>query len=110
MPYTYELPNMTEGIDEALVDTVSAVPVFTPLLLLFIFLIVLIGGAVKQKFRTGTADVPMWMTLASIVTLIISLILTLRSGLIQGEVVAIVIAMTILSGAWLFFDRNRNEI
>ena len=106
----YEVPTSTSGIDNILVDTVNAVPSFTPLLLLFIFLVILIGGATKQKRRIGTADIPMWMTLASVCTLMIALPLTLTTGLISLTTLVIVVTITITSGIWFFLDRNRNEI
>lgn len=106
----YDVPNMSNGIDELLVGTVTEVSSFTPMFLLFVFLTVLIGGAVNQKRRSGTVDLPMWSVMASISTLVVSLILTLKSGLIQMEVLSIVVVITIFSGMWLFFDRNRNEI
>lgn len=106
----YDIPNMSSGIDDALVDTVSAVPSFPPLLLLFVFLTVLIGGSISQKRRLGSADVPMWATLSSIITLMISLIMTLEEGMIDPSVVSIVVVITMLSGFWFFFDRNRNEV
>jgi len=106
----YTQPNLTGGIDNAILDVVTEVPSLTPLLLLFVFLVVFIGGMVRQKRRLGTADVPMWATIASISTIMISLPLTLTTGLIQLEVLAIVVVITIFSGLWLFLSRNRNEI
>jgi len=93
-----------------MVETVSGVPSFIPALLVFIFLVVLIGGTINQKRRTGTIDMPMWTAIASLVTFVTSLILSLSAGLIQIETISIVIAITILSGFWLAFDRNRNEV
>lgn len=106
----YEAPNMTEGIDDAILDIVTAVPSFIPMFLVFIFGIVLIGGIISQRRKIGTADFPMWTTLASISTLIVTLPLTLLEGLIQVQVLSIVVIVTIFSGFWLFLDRNRNEI
>ena len=68
------------------------------------------GGSINQKRRTGTADMPMWATMAGIGTLLVSLPLTLRTGIINGGTLAIVVVITIFSGLWLFLDRNRNEI
>jgi hypothetical protein len=106
----YTAPNLTTGIDDAIIDTAAAVPAFTPMLLLFIFGVILIGGIVSQKRRLGTADVPMWATLASIGTLMVALPLTLTTGLIQTSTLSIVVVLTLFSGFWLFFDRNRNEV
>lgn len=106
----YDMPNMSNGIDDALIGTVSTVPVFTPMLLVFVFMIVLIGGSLSQRRKVGTTDMPMWVTIASISTMMVAMPMTLVAGLIQIEVLSIVVVITIFSGVWLFFDRNRNEI
>ena len=106
----YTPPNLSTGIDEAIVGTVEAVPSFTPMFLLFIFGIVFIGGIVSQKRRTGVADMPMWATISSLATMMITLPLTLTSGLIQLDILVIVVVITILSGLWLFLSRNRYEV
>ena len=111
---TYALPNLTTGatggIDEALVDVVTAVPSFIPMTLVFVYLTILLGGVVRQKRRFGTADIPMWATIAGLGTLTVTLLLSLKEGLMQPYVLSIVAVLTIFSGIWLFFDRNRNEI
>jgi uncharacterized membrane protein YgdD (TMEM256/DUF423 family) len=106
----YTPPNMTSGIDDALVGTAGEVYAFTPSLCLFIFLVVLLGGSIAQKRRIGSADVPMWMTYASLSTLMVALIMTLTTGLIQLGTLSVIVGITIFSGVWLYLDRNRNEI
>ena len=106
----YNIPNMTTGIDDAIVGTIAEVPVFTPMFLLFIFLAIGLGGSIKQWLRSGSADLPMWSTIASIVLLVVSLIMTLKEGMIDGKVLGIVVAITCASGFWFFFDRNKNEV
>jgi len=105
----YTPPNLTAGIDDAIVTTVAAVPEFMIMFLVFIFGTVLIGGALSQKRREGTADLPMWTTLASLSTLLITMPLTLTTGIIQLEVLSVVVVITIFSGLWLFLDRGKNE-
>ena len=106
----YTAPNLTSGIDDAIVGTVTAVPIFTPMFLIFIFGIVLMGGIVSQKRRTGSADIPMWATIASLSTFMIALALTLKEGLIDLNILVVVVVVTIFSGFWLFTSRTRNEI
>lgn len=102
----YDLPNLTTGFDEAIVGTVTAVPIFTPMFLFFVFGVVFLGGLVSQKNRTGSSDATLWATIASMATLMISLVLTLTVGLIQLEILAVVVVVTIMSAAWLFFDKK----
>jgi len=106
----YDTPNLTSGIDDALIDVIGEVGVFVPMLLLFVFGIVFIGGMNSQKRRVGYVDTPMWAVLSSLSTLLVALGLSLVSGGIQLQVLAIVVAITVGSGIWFFLDRSRNEI
>jgi len=109
MAYIYELPNAT-GIDSTLVQTISSVPEFTPLFLVFIFFIVLLGGSARQKARTGSADFPMWSVVASMSTLMIALLMSTITGIIQLDWLIIVVLITILSGLWLFISHRQSEV
>lgn len=109
MSYLYNFPNATTGIDDALVQTASEVNVFVPMVLVFIFAVVFIGGITTQRRTTGRGDAPMWALLGSVTTLLLALVMTLVQGLIQVQVLAIVGAVTILSGLWFFMDKNRYE-
>ena len=106
----YELPNMSGGIDDALIGTASAVPAFTPMLLIFVFATVLLGGILSQKRRMGVVDFPLWTTIASLSTFMTALPLTLATGLIDLTTLSIVVAITIFSGIWFFTSHNRNEV
>ena len=106
----YDAPNLSAGIDDALITTQASVPIFIPMFLLFVFCVIFIGGIVNQKRRTGSSDVPMWATMASMGTLLVSLVLTLREGLIQIQVLSVIVVITIFSALWLFLNHNRNEV
>ena len=106
----YTAPNMSSGFDDALVGVVTAVPSFIPAFLFFVFGVIFLGGTIAQKKRLGSADMPMWAANASLITMVVSLLLSLRQGLMSIQVLGVVITITIASGVWLFFDRNRNEI
>ena len=110
MPYLYDLPNATSGIDAILVQTINIFPAFTPLLLLFVFFVVFLGGIGRQKQRTGTADYPVWSVIASLSMLMVSLILSISAGYIRLDWLVIVVVITIFSGVWLFLDRRAGEI
>ena len=110
----YAIPNLTGGIDTAIVDTVKTVPIFAPMLLVFVFGIVFIGGIVSQKRRTGTADAPMWGAVAGLATFLVALPLTLTEGLLPETALfsplVLVTVITIIIAFWLFTSRNRNEV
>jgi|TARA_R100000789_G_scaffold2111_2_gene5655 hypothetical protein len=103
-------PNLTGGMDDAIIGTAMAVPIFIPMFLLFVFFVILIGGAIAQNKRIGRMDIPMWATIGALSTLVITLPLTKVEGMIQLETLSIVVVITIMCGFWLFFDRNRNEV
>jgi uncharacterized membrane protein YhdT len=106
----YNLPNQTRGMDETLVEVIATVGAFIPGLLLFVFGFILITGLFAQKKRTGYADMPMWLTMASFSTLLVTLILTMKEGLVNLTTLGIVISITLFSGLWLFLSRGRGEI
>ncbi len=110
MAYLYNLPNSTTGLDDILVQTTTAIPGIIPLLLVFTFFIVFLGGISRQKARLGTADYPLWSVAASLSMFMVSLILTLYSGLMNLAWLVIVVVITIFSGIWLFLDRKVSEI
>jgi len=106
----YTLPNSTAGADDILVDTISAVPGFAPLLLAFVFFIVFLGGISRQKARSGTADYPMWSVTASLSTFLVALIMSLVEGLIRLDWLIIIAVITIFCGVWLFLDKRGGEV
>lgn len=106
----YTLPNATGGLDEIVVDTIAAVPSFTPLILAMTFFVVWLGGMARQKLRTGTADYAMWCVVASLMTLMIALIMTMITGIISLEWLSVVVTLVIFAGVWLFLDRRQSEI
>ena len=107
--YIYTPPNLTGGIDDAFLDVVTEVPAFIPSFLFFIWFVIFLGGSMSQKRKLGSADMPMWATIASMGTLLVTLPLTLLAGLISLNYLSIIVVVTIFSGLWLFLDRNRNE-
>ena len=106
----YNIPNMTGGIDETLVEIAATVPQLIYGLLIFVFGFVLLSGSSAQRNRVGYSDYPLWVLMASISCLMISLILTLTEGLISLEILGLVTGVTILSGLWFFLSRGRGEI
>ena len=106
----YPQPNLTGGVDETFVEIASAVPSFVVGILMFVWGVIFISGSATQKRRSGYADLPMWSTMASISTLLISLLFTLKSGIITLEVLGIVVAITIFSAIWLFLSKGRGEV
>lgn len=110
LDYLYELPNATSGMDSIVVQTVTAVPGFIPLLLLFVFFVVFLGGISRQKARTGTSDYAMWAVVASLSTFMVTLIMTLIEGLIRLDWLVIIVVITIFSVVWLFLDKKQSEV
>lgn len=107
---SYTPPNLTTGIDDILVQTIGQVPTFVPMLLIFVFGIIFLGGITSQKRRLGTADVPMWTVMASMGALLVALPMTMIEGFMPLEILSVVVIVTLFSGLWLFLNRNRNEI
>lgn len=106
----YDLPNSTTGLDSILVQTITAVPSFTPLLLAFVFFLIFLGGISRQKIKTGSADYSMWSVVASLGTFMIAIIMTMIEGIIRLDWFIVVVVITIFSGIWFFLDRKQSEI
>lgn len=106
----YTLPNSTTSLDTIATQTQAQVPAFVPLMLVFTFFVVFLGGISRQKAKRGTADYPMWAVVAGIATLLVALIQTTITGLISLEALVIVVVVTFFSGVWLFLDRRASEI
>ena len=110
MAYLYELPNATSGLDAIMVQTLNIFPALTPLILLFVFLVIFLGGITRQKLRSGTSDYPAWAMVASLATLIPALLFSVQAGFIRLDWLVIVITLNILSAIWFFFDRKYTEV
>jgi len=106
----YELPNATSSLDNMLVQAIAASPSFTPLLLVFAFFVVFLGGSGRQLARNGTADYSMWSVIASLSIFMISLIMSTITGIIRLDWLVIVVVVTIFSGVWFFLDRKPSEV
>lgn len=106
----YTFPNQTSGLDAIVIGVIDSVPSLIPLLLVFVYFLVFLGGVGQQKARTGTADYPIWSVIASIAVFMITLILSVSAGFINLDWLVIVIGVTILSGVWLFLDRKQSEV
>ena len=111
LAYLYELPNATTGID-AIINQMTTGSFFwlVPMILLFTFVVVFIGGITRQTIRTGTADYSAWAIMASIATLLPALLFSISSGFIRIDWLVIVIALNIMSSIWFFMDRKASEI
>jgi len=110
MAYLYDLPNATSGIDAIMIQTIDTFPWLGAMMLMFIFLVVLLGGITRQKARTGTADYSAWAIIASLATLLPALFMSVSAGFIQLDWLIVVVALNILSAIWFFFDRKPSEI
>ncbi len=110
LAYLYDLPNSTEGLDAIAVQTVSAVPSLTPLILVFVFFVVFLGGISRQNLRSGSADYPMWAVTASLATFLVTILMTVIEGLINLNILIIVTVITIFSAVWLFLDKRAGEV
>lgn len=108
MAYIYTFPNATTP-DAIAVQLSSQVTGLFPFLFLFVWMIVFLGGTVRQKSRVGTADYPMWSVVASLSTFIVACLLSVVSGFISLSVFAIILVINFFCGAWLFLDRRISE-
>jgi len=113
MAYLYDLPNATSGIDGILLQMTgesSSFSFLVPMFLFFTFMVVFIGGIMRQRTRIGTSDYSVWAVLASIATLLVALLFSISAGYISVDVLVICVTLTIGSGIWFFLDRKGSEL
>jgi len=110
MTYLYDLPNATSGIDAVIIQTINVFPFFSPMILMFVFLVVFLGGTTRQKIRSGTADYSAWAIIASVATLLPALLFSVSTGFIRADWLIIVVGLNILCAVWFFIDRKPSEI
>lgn len=109
MAYVYDQPTLNGGLDETLYEVVQTVPSFIIGLLMFVWGFVFISGMATQKRSSGFADTQMWAVMASISTLLVTLMLSIKPGLINLETFGIVVALNVFAGLWLFLSKGRGE-
>lgn len=105
----YTLPNATGGADAMLIGIATAVPQVIPAMLFLIWCVVFFGGSATQQARAGYSDFASWSFVASILTSFVTLIFSLKEGLMNSTIFSFVISLTILCGVWFFFSRGRLE-
>lgn len=108
--YLFAQPNLTSGIDDALISTTNSVPMFPVMILVFVFVLVFIGGSNNEKRRKGFADYPFWAALSGLSTFMIALLMTMGDGMINLTTLGIVTAITILCGVWFLMSSQKGEI
>jgi uncharacterized membrane protein YhdT len=105
----YNITTNTDGVDATLVAVATQVPEFIYSLLFFVFMFVFLTGSGLQAVRKGFSDLPLWSTMASLSTLLVALILSIKEGVINIEVLLIILSVTIFSGLWLFLSKLRGD-
>jgi drug/metabolite transporter (DMT)-like permease len=99
--------NMSEGLHVLFVyinDVTHGL--FIRLTLFSIFMIILMGLYMNQKRSTGTGDFPASFSVAGFITLIVSVLLRLIEGLVDGYSFAVVIIISVIGVLWLLFGRK----
>lgn len=108
--YLYNLPNATTGGDTIMLQFFSSFGWFGSLILFFTWMVVFLGGSVRQLSRGGSADYSAWSIIASVTTLLPALLLSINAGYLQLDWLVIVVALNILSAIWFFLDRKVTEV
>jgi hypothetical protein len=78
--------------------------VFMKIMLFTTFLIIAFGIFYASKRSVGTGDFPVAFAVASFTTTIFAFILRLRSGLVDGISIAVLIVMCLIGILMLMFD------
>ena len=106
----YTLPNSTSGMDQIFKDTITVISQLPYLILGFVWFVIFLGGMGQQKARLGIAETSTWAVIASFAILIIALLMSITTGIINVRDLAIVVSITILSAVFFFFDKKQGGI
>jgi len=108
--YLFDQPNLTAGIDDAFISTATNVPAFPVMILVFVFVLVFIGGSNNEKRRKGFSDYPFWAALSGLSMFMVALLMTLGDGMINLTTLGIVTAIAILCGVWFLMSNQKGEL
>jgi len=103
----YNITNSTD-ITEVIVSIAENVPSLFPMLLLFIYATITLGGAFANQRRVGFTNIPMWLSIGGLVTTTSAFILFIVDGLISLAWVGVFVAVTLFSVLWFFFSGEDN--
>jgi len=102
--------NTTAGPHTLFVYAAEIVPSFIPMVIFAIFLIALLGSYFSQRRLTGSGDFPASFAAASFISTIIAFVMSLLPGLINNNVVIIMVVISVLSVVWLYLSRGDTGI
>lgn len=109
MPYTLPPNNLTNGsagIESILTYEAQQIPALMPSILLLLYVVILGAGYFADQRRTGRGKFAMWSAIAGLITTTGAFILFLYNGLINIEVVIIVLLITVVSVAFFLFSSD----
>ena len=95
------------GIDNVLVYIAGTSSAFVPMFLFSFWLIIVLGTFFGTKRFTGQSDFFASMAVASFATFTVTLMMTLKEGLVNGTVFVTVMTITAISAVLLHFSRER---
>jgi len=84
----------------------TVVPIFIPLMLFSLFIIISLATYFSKKRLTGFGDFPASFAVAGFVTTITAVLLSLFSNVINPLTIGICIIVTVIGVIWLFFSRE----
>lgn len=101
-PEVNDVVNSSEGIHTLFIYVSEIVPIFIPLLLFSLFIIVFLGSFFASK-RTGTGNAAASFAAAAYLTTIVAFFMSLIPNFINSSTVIITLMISILASLFLFF-------
>jgi len=110
MANLYTFPNATlSGGDQLLTGITAQLPAFPVFILLIVYFVVTLGGALAQATRRGYIDFPMWSLLGFLTIDLLAVLMTMAEGLMNPIVLGVCFGLTILNALWFFMTMGRFE-
>lgn len=98
--------NLTAGPQELAVFIADTSPMFVPLMIVALGIVMLLGGFMAQA-RRGEGDFTLWLLLASMTTSIVA-VFCIAANILTWSIGFYFVAVTLISFVLFFFTRQYN--
>jgi len=95
------------GVEGLLTYPAQIVPIFIPVLLAVFFLIIALASYFSQKRLGGSASFVSSFAVASYVTTVLAIAMTLIPNLINTFVIIVCLVISALATLWLYISKDR---
>ena len=102
--------NTSAGVHTLFQYSADIVPIFIPLLMFAMFIIVLMGSYFTQRRLTGKGDFPASFSVAGFILVVMTFVLSLIPNLVNDFLLIIAVVIALLGMVWLYLSRRESGL